>query len=154
LNRSGRLIVYWGMTAETHTRRAVLLTGGAAVGTAALAACAGGAEPATGSTPPPAAPAGQRLAALSDVPVGGAASITTPEGKPAIVARPDDTAVVAFDAACTHKGCPVAPQGAELRCPCHGSLFDAFTGAVKSGPAQTPLPAITVKVDNGQIVTG
>lgn len=125
------------------------------MGTVALAACSGGTEPSTGSTPPPAAPAaGQRLAALSDVPVGGAASITTPEGKAAIVARPNDTTVVAFDAACTHKGCPVAPQGAELRCPCHNSVFDAFTGAVKTGPAQTPLAAITVKVDNDQIVTG
>ena len=36
---------------------------------------------------------------------------------------------------------------------CHGSMFDAKTGKVLQGPAPQPLPAITVTVDNGQIVT-
>ncbi len=48
----------------------------------------------------------------------------------------------------------MTPAGAELRCPCHGSLFDAFTGAVKRGPAETSLAAIPVKVENDQIVSG
>ncbi|MCI2422398.1 Rieske (2Fe-2S) protein [Saccharopolyspora sp. K220] len=147
------------MTAENHTRRSVLLTGGAvagaALGTVALTACGGEAAPPAPANEPgaPPAPAGQSLGALSAVPVGGAVAVTTPGGQQAIVSRPNDTTVAGFSAACTHRGCPVAPQGTELRCPCHGSVFDAFTGAVKHGPAETPLTAIPVKVDNGQIVT-
>ena len=76
-----------------------------------------------------------------------------PDGRQAIVARPDDSAVVAFDAACTHKGCPVKPEGAELTCPCHGSVFDALSGSVKKGPADRPLASIPVRVEGDQIVT-
>ncbi|MGP4020688.1 Rieske (2Fe-2S) protein [Saccharopolyspora sp. 5N708] len=148
------------MTAEnSHTRRSVLVTGGAvagaALGAVALTACGGDAAPG-GSAPAPAAPpapAGQNLAALDAVPVGSAVAVTVPGGQQAIVSRRDENAVAGFSAACTHRGCPVAPQGTELRCPCHGSVFDAFTGAVKGGPAEAPLTAIPVRVENGQIVT-
>jgi Rieske Fe-S protein len=154
------------MTAEKHTRRSVLIAGGVvaggAVGAAALAACGsdtGQPPPGTGNAPPPgepapAAPAGQSLVALSAVPVGGAIAVKMPTGQNMIVSRPDATAVAGFDATCTHNGCTVAPQGTELRCPCHGSIFDAFTGAVKKGPAQAPLNTIRVKVENDQIVSG
>ncbi|WP_158892152.1 Rieske (2Fe-2S) protein [Amycolatopsis anabasis] len=151
------------MTAEPHTRRTILTSGaavaGAAVGAAALSAC-GGADDAKPSTSQPAgdqpsspAAAGQPLGNLADVPVGQAKAITTPDGKDAILARPTDTTVAAFSATCTHQGCKVAPAGAELKCPCHNSVFDAMTGAVKKGPAKEPLPALAVKVENGQIVT-
>jgi nitrite reductase/ring-hydroxylating ferredoxin subunit len=33
-------------------------------------------------------------------------------------------------------------------------VFNAVTGAVKKGPASSPLPPVSVKVDNGQVVTG
>ncbi|WP_010693132.1 Rieske (2Fe-2S) protein [Saccharopolyspora spinosa] len=153
------------MTFEKHTRRTVLTAGGAvagaAAGAAALAACghdtgsqapeSGAAEPSAGAAVPT---PGQPLAALSAVPVGEAVALKTQQGQPVIVSRPSDDTVVGFDGKCTHKGCAVAPQGAELRCPCHGSVFDAFTGAVKQGPATTPLPELKVVVENDQIISG
>jgi Rieske Fe-S protein len=149
------------MTAEPHTRRTVLTTGaavaGAAVGTVALAACGSdmGGQPSSNGNQAqaPAPAAGGPLAKLDDVPVGQAKAVTTPDGKDAIVARPTAGTVAAFSAICTHQGCKVAPAGAELKCPCHGSVFDAMTGQVKHGPATRNLPAMAVKVENGQVVS-
>ncbi|MEV4645858.1 Rieske (2Fe-2S) protein [Saccharopolyspora sp. NPDC049357] len=76
-----------------------------------------------------------------------------PDGRQAIVARPDDSAVVAFDAARTHQGCPVKPEVAELTCPCRGSVFDALSGSGNKGPADRPLASIPVRVEGDQIVT-
>jgi Rieske Fe-S protein len=49
-------------------------------------------------------------------------------------------------------GCTVAPAGSEYHCPCHGSVYDAFTGAVKSGPAPRPLGKVPVKVADGNVI--
>lgn len=150
------------MTAESPTRRTVLTTGvaaaGAAAGAVALTACAGGSTqsgPGSGGQSSAAgqpAASGTAIASLSDVPVGGAKSVTI-GGQAAIVARPSEGNVVAFSAACTHKQCTVNVNGDKLTCPCHGSVFNALTGAVEHPPAKTPLPAIPVKVDNGKIVS-
>ncbi|NIH79936.1 QcrA and Rieske domain-containing protein [Amycolatopsis viridis] len=146
------------MTAHSPTRRAVLTTGvavaGAAAGSVALAACgSGGSSGSSQNTgPAPAAPPGAPLAALADVPVGGAKSVEV-DGKPAIVSRPTSTTAVCFSAICTHQGCTVAPEGSKLHCPCHGSTYDALTGAVEKGPAERALAPIAVKVDGGNIVT-
>ncbi|PXY23652.1 ferredoxin [Prauserella sp. PE36] len=148
------------MTAQSHTRRTVLTTGaavaGAAAGTVVLAACGDGeteSPPTEGGQPSSAAPAGQRVAALNDVPVGGATTVKTPDGQDAIISRRSQNEVAGFSAVCTHQGCAVAPEGAELVCPCHGSRFDAFTGEVKNGPASEPLPAVKVAIERDQIVT-
>ena len=142
------------MTAELHSRRTVLATGAAVAGAAALTACgpsSSGSAPGTAQAP---ISAGTPLVALSDVPVGQAKAAKTPDGAEVIVARTSDSAVAAFSAVCTHQGCTVAPKGAELVCPCHGSVFNALTGEVKQGPAKKPLPPVQVKVDNGKVVTG
>jgi cytochrome b6-f complex iron-sulfur subunit len=149
-------------------RRPVLAVGGAAAAAALLAACGGGDSSAAGGTtsttsttssgstgtaaPKPAA-AGA-LVALSAVPVGGAVSAKSADGKPIIVAQPTAGQAVAFSAKCTHMGCTVAPAGAKLQCPCHGSQFDALTGKVEHGPAQAPLAAFPVKVEGGSVVAG
>ncbi|MBB5857045.1 ubiquinol-cytochrome c reductase iron-sulfur subunit [Amycolatopsis umgeniensis] len=145
------------MTAELHSRRTVLTTGaavaGAAVGAVALTAC-GSDTPSSGSAAaPPAAAPGEALAALSDIEVGQAKAAKTADGKDVIVTRTAEGTAAAFSAICTHQGCAVVPEGAELKCPCHNSIFDAATGAVKKGPANQPLPSIAVKVANGQVVT-
>ena len=93
---------------------------------------------------------GQEIAKLSDVPVGGSMSATL-DGKPIILAQPSPGQVVAFTAICTHQGCTVNPDGAVLRCPCHASTYDAFTGKNTGGPARSPLAAIAVTVSGGAV---
>jgi Rieske Fe-S protein len=163
VNRIGRAPVSTHMTAEAHNRRTVLLTGTmAATGALTLAACssagtgdgAPNAPSGQGGNPPPAPTAGQLLAAVADIPVGEARAVKTSDGRDAIVSRPTGATVAGFSATCTHQGCTVAPAGSELRCPCHGSVFDALTGAVKRGPARQALAKVAVRVANGQVVTG
>jgi thiosulfate dehydrogenase (quinone) large subunit len=100
-------------------------------------------------------PAGTAIGPAKDVPVGGAASFTDPHtNDPSIVIQPTTGKFVAFDAVCPHAGCTVQyDQSATLLvCPCHGSQFNAATGAVESGPAATGLNPITIaKGSNGQL---
>jgi Rieske Fe-S protein len=93
------------------------------------------------------------IVALAEVPVGEAVAVTI-DGAPAVVARPQDRTVAAFSARCTHMGCTVLVAGTTLRCPCHGSQFDAMTGAVLGGPATVDLPAIAVHLDGDEVVAG
>jgi Rieske Fe-S protein len=146
------------------SRRVVSLGGiGLAAVSVGLAACSSPAKGA-GSTETPKADDGgvagsgstggadaAPIVALADVPVGGAVGVDI-DGAPAIVAQPKAGSVVAFTAICTHQGCKVAPEGAQLNCPCHGSQFDAFTGEVLHGPAEAPLTALPVAVDGDNVV--
>jgi len=140
----------------TPTRRSVV-TAGAAValgvaGAGTLAACgssssgstaAATAAADTSAASATAAAAGGSaavVAKLADVPVGGAVVQSFAGGK-FVVAQPTAGTVVSFSAVCTHQGCEVAPKDKTVVCPCHGSAFDAFTGAVLNGPASSPLKA-------------
>ena len=143
-------------------RRPVLAAGGALAAAAMLGGCGGddgdSAAPAQSASSSSASGgsggAGGDLVELSTVPVGGAVSAKAPDGKPIIVAQPSEGKAVAFSAKCTHMGCTVAPSGAKLQCPCHGSQFDALTGKVLRGPAQRPLSDFPVKVEGGTVVAG
>jgi len=55
---------------------------------------------------------------------------------------------VAYSKVCTHEGCLVAgEQGSELRCPCHGSLYDPTKGgSVTGGPASRSLPQLPLGI--------
>ncbi|MCU1433146.1 MAG: Rieske (2Fe-2S) iron-sulfur domain protein [Actinotalea sp.] len=148
------------MTTTTHLPcsgpcldRRHFLAGAAAVGVGVLAACSPrGTEQDDAADPAGASGTAGGLVALADVPVGGAVSATTAAGDDIIVAQPQEGTVVAFSAICTHMGCTVAPDGAELVCPCHGSVYEAATGANVSGPAPEPLPSVSVEVRDGQVV--
>ncbi|MDQ0754595.1 Rieske (2Fe-2S) protein [Arthrobacter sp. B3I4] len=137
-------------------RRSFLLGAGALGGSAvALSACAGPGQDAAASSAAagPAVPAGTpvRVGKLSDVQVGGSASGKV-NGKAVVVFRPTENTVVAYDAACTHAGCPVAPAGGEFDCPCHGSSFKGSDGSVITGPARAPLGKLQAAVD-GEWIT-
>jgi cytochrome b6-f complex iron-sulfur subunit len=135
--------------AQTPTRRQVLAAGAVVVGSVALVGCGSSSASTGGGAGSGGASAG--LIKLASVPVGGSASATS-GGQPAVVSQPTSGNVVAFSAICTHMGCTVAPAGSQFHCPCHGSVYDAFTGKVLSGPAPAPLPSIAVKVVGDEVI--
>lgn len=147
------------MTDNVLDRRSALGVGGGVLGAAVLAACGGASDDSgnvggstgtgTGSTPEP--KKGEVIAKVSDVPVGGSTSAQV-DGEQLLLSQPKKGTVMAFSAVCTHQGCIVKPAGAELHCPCHGSIYDAATGEVKHGPAPLPLPEVSVRVDGDQVV--
>ena len=111
---------------------------------AAKALAAGAAANAYGAAAP--AAGGDPVAQLTDVPSGGGLVVGD-----VVITREGDT-VHAFSATCTHQGCIVSGvTDGEIHCPCHGSAFDASTGAVVNGPATRPLPVVGVEVRNGAI---
>lgn len=150
---------------ESHplSRRRVMSVGSTVVGLAAvgaLAACGSDdpeTEPTAGadSTTPAATPSTTPLAKVSEIPAGSAVKVEGPDG-PLIIARPAEGAVVAFSAKCTHKGCPVVPDGAVLNCPCHGAKFEALTGKLISGPESSmgPLAPFTVTESGDDVIAG
>jgi thiosulfate dehydrogenase [quinone] large subunit len=111
------------------------------------------ASPSTTTAPNPAT-SGTHIGPASGVPVGGSASFQDPKsGDPAIIIQPKAGQFVAFDAVCPHAGCTVAFDQSQdiVVCPCHGSLFNASTGAVEQGPAASGLRTITVTESSGQL---
>jgi Rieske Fe-S protein len=100
--------------------------------------------------PPPttAKPAGTRLASVSDVPAGGGVVLS---GQNIVLTNTGGT-IHGFSSTCTHQGCTVGGvSGGTINCPCHGSRFDAASGAVAAGPAQRALPAVRVVVQDGVV---
>jgi Rieske Fe-S protein len=94
---------------------------------------------------------GALLAALNTVPVGGGLILDDPA---VVLTRAQGDEVHAFSAVCTHQGCTVNKvAGGTIDCPCHGSKFDAATGAVVSGPATSKLPSVAVTVRDGGVYT-
>jgi Rieske Fe-S protein len=111
----------------------------------------GSGEPSKSEEPDAEQPAGRSLAAVDDIPVGGALVVQDgPGGRPVVLARPRGDEVVAFSAVCTHQGCTVRAEQAAIRCPCHGSTYD-LTGDNTGGPAPSPLPPVRVTVADGQV---
>lgn len=107
-------------------------------------------SPVADETPTAALPGGV-IARISDVPVNSSANFTIPSnGDPGILVHLSSGQFVAFNATCTHAGCPVDydPSLKDLVCPCHGAAFDPSKAAeVINGPAQTPLSGVSIIVD-------
>jgi thiosulfate dehydrogenase [quinone] large subunit len=120
-------------SAQPATPTATLGTGDAATATAA----------GTGGT---------AIATASQVPVNSATSFTVPSnGDPGVLVHLTNGNFVAFDATCTHAGCPVQydPSSKLLLCPCHGAAFDpSQSAAVVQGPTDMPLTSVAVHVDS------
>lgn len=111
----------------------------------------GSSAPAASSAAPPSSHA-VRLGPASAVGRNQAATYRDPAtGAADILVRHSDGGLTALSAICTHAGCPVQYDGSALVCPCHGSVFDARTGAVQQGPATQPLARRQVVERGGQL---
>ena len=139
-------------TPEDISRRQVLGAGyaavaGASVILAGLAAALKGRTPAAGP-----APGAVRIAASADLPAGAGTVYRDPaDGRPDVLVRQPSGSLTACSAICTHAGCQVEYTEGALHCPCHGSVFDSATGAVRRGPATQPLSRKRVIERNGDI---
>lgn len=124
---------------------------------AAPTATAGAGDTATATTSTSAG--GTQIATTSQVPANSSASFTlASNGDPGVLVHLSGGNFVAYDATCTHAGCPVQydPSSKLLLCPCHGAAFDPAQGAaVVQGPADTPLASVPIHVDSatGAITT-
>ena len=144
------------MAIESLSRRSVLW-GVAVAGCGAVAGFAM-ARTRPGSVPGPATAAngygpavstGRLLAQLNRISPGGGLVL-----EEVVLTRDGADAVKGFSAVCTHQGCTVASvANGVITCPCHGSQFDAQTGAVIAGPAPRGLSAIPVVVRDGEVYT-
>jgi len=156
---------------DLQRRRLLLQLGGAAVAVVwvlsvlprtrpSSAAAQPAATPSSAPTSPAAGatPTGTRIGAVSDLQSRGFLNFTNPSNGDPAVAVLVPGGVVAFDAVCTHAGCPVNYDTSQklLVCPCHGASFDpANTAAVVNGPALTPLPPIRVaEASDGGVYAG
>lgn len=127
-------------------RRAIAGAGLLAGSAGLLAACGEGSAADDGGTP-------VDLAAAADVPVGGALKATE-QGLTALLTQPAEGEFRAFSSSCTHQGCTLNVQGAEIVCPCHASKFSTEDGSVRGGPATEALPEYPVRVADGRLIVG
>ena len=161
---------------ELRDRRTVLRCAAMAAlvgaGAPILAACGGSDDASGGGTTPSAsgsssapnasaspsgsasssAPAsgGAVLGPASDVPVGGGAVFKDAR---VVVTQPTAGQYKGFSAVCTHQGNPIGSvENGQIVCPFHNSHFSITDGSPVSGPAQTALPAVNVKVEGSNIV--
>jgi thiosulfate dehydrogenase (quinone) large subunit len=92
------------------------------------------------------------IAQVSAVQPNSSVTFTIPSnGDPGVLVRLNNGKFVAFDATCTHAGCPVQydPSSQYLLCPCHGAEFDpSNAAAVVQGPTNTPLASVPINVNN------
>jgi Rieske Fe-S protein len=94
---------------------------------------------------------GRLLAEVSQIPLGGGIVLAAAK---IVLSRSQTGDVLAFSAICTHQGCTVGSvHNGQVVCPCHGSRFNAQSGAVITGPAGLPLPPVPVVVHNGGVYT-
>ena len=95
-----------------------------------------------------------RVASLAEVPDGEMRAYDLPTGRIALAHVENE--LFAFGDECTHEGCSLAEgemgeQEESVICPCHGSEFDLRTGEPLVGPAEDPVPILSVRVVDGWI---
>lgn len=146
----------------SETRRRVIVGAGMTGLAALVAACGGGSETVGASQESGGSGGGSgsgseagtggsgALAKTSDIPVGGGKVF---KDQKVVVTQPTEGTFKAFDALCTHQGCPVGSvaDGA-IVCPCHNSRFSAADGSVQQGPATEPLAEKQITVTGDEIM--
>jgi len=67
--------------------------------------------------------------------------------------RTGDQDVRALQSTCTHLGCRTSydRRSKRILCPCHGGIFD-MQGNVIGGPPPAPLPSLTTRIQDGQVM--
>lgn len=132
---------------QVSRRRLLGSTAALGVGVPVLAAC--GSDEGSGDAEGEATPdAGTALTTTGEVPVGGGLIL---DG--VVVTQPEEGTFKAFSSRCTHQGCAVTSVEETINCSCHGSAFSISDGAVRNGPATSPLPAVEISVDGSDITT-
>lgn len=135
-------------------RRSILTAAGLAALTVTtgldVAGCSsGGATSGSSSSQPGqagAAAVGEKVDAAS-VPVGGGVVAGA-----YIVTQPTAGTFKAYSNVCPHQGCAVSIiQGAQVKCPCHGSVFSLADGSRVSGPAPSGLGPAKAAVSGAKI---
>ena len=100
------------------------------------------------------APPRTKIAALSQIPLGGVHSFSYPDEQGrCLLVRLGERDVVAFSQECTHLSCAVVPKVAEgvFLCPCHDGYFDLRTGRNISGPPPRPLSRIVLELEGDDV---
>ena len=146
------------MSVPALARRSVLRGLAVAVGAAVagfVATRASGLADAKGQTAaanaygPASKKSDEPLASLDEVPVGGGIVI---DSASIVLTRDAGGVVHGLSATCTHQGCTVSSvENGVIGCPCHGSTFNAETGAPIAGPATRPLAEIPVTVRDNSV---
>ncbi len=122
-------------------------TTGSAAGTTGTATTQSSGTSGSGSATTSGGAASGTKVAKADIPVSGGKIVGG-----VVVTQPAAGTFKAFTSTCTHQGCTVGQvTNNKIMCPCHGSGFDASTGAVVNGPATRALAAKTV-TDSGDSV--
>ncbi|MFH0890304.1 MAG: non-heme iron oxygenase ferredoxin subunit [Candidatus Aenigmatarchaeota archaeon] len=94
-----------------------------------------------------------KVASANDIPPGNKKEVTI-KGESILVANVDGK-YYAINNICPHGGCKLsfgALKGADIDCPCHGSVFDVKAGSVLKGPATKAVRSFKVKVEKDQIL--
>ena len=69
-----------------------------------------------------------------------------------VLTQPEQGRFEAFSAVCKHEGEIVGTvENGTITCTFHGSQYDAATGEVTGGPAQTGLDPVQIKIVKDQI---
>ncbi len=93
-----------------------------------------------------------RQTGQTSVPERGWVLLQTDTGVPVIASR-EGGVIRAFDARCTHMGCPVTwdAEAGGFYCPCHAGRFDTAGNPV-GGPPEAPLAKLDVAEEGGVLV--
>jgi Rieske Fe-S protein len=144
------------------SRRTFLQLLAAGAGVTLLHGCGASSTPpgsavSTGSTANPiaAVPVGNdfKIAGAGALKNGQALAFRLPDQEPGLVLVTNNGELRALSAKCTHMGCVVEwqPARGDIKCPCHGSQFDA-AGKVLEGPATKPLTAFKARKQGADVL--